>query len=64
MADTEAHLLDFKLGKKLFQFMNYEILKIVNQKFKKVWIWFLSERKKKFYRNLAYYDLPLLIGSD
>ena len=45
IADTKAQLSDFKLGKKLFQFMRYEILKIVNQKFKKVWIWLLSECK-------------------
>ena len=31
IADTEAQFSDFKLGKKLFQFMRYEILKFVNQ---------------------------------
>ena len=36
IADAKAQLSDFKLGKKPFQFMRYEILKIVNQKFKKV----------------------------
>ena len=37
IADTKAKLSDF-LGQKLFKFMRYEILKIVNQKIKKVWI--------------------------
>ena len=45
VADTKAQLSDFKLGKKLFQFLSYEILKIVNKKFKKVWIWLLNECK-------------------
>ena len=34
--DTKAQLSDFKLGQKLFQFMRYEIFKMVIQKFKKV----------------------------
>ena len=36
IADTKAQLSDFKLGKRLFQFLRYEILKICNQKFNKV----------------------------
>ena len=36
IADTKAQISDSKLGKKLFQFGSYEILKIVHQKFKKV----------------------------
>ena len=40
--------------------MRYEISKIVNQKFKKVWLWFLSE----FFDHIfAYYDSLLPIGS-
>ena len=35
IADTKAQLSNFKLDKKLFQFMRKEILNIVNQKFKK-----------------------------
>ena len=45
IADTKAQHSDFKLGKKLFKFLSYEILKIVNQKFKKVQIWLLSKYK-------------------
>ena len=36
IADTKAKLSDFELSQKLFQFMRYEILKIVKQNFKKV----------------------------
>ena len=35
IADTKAQFSDFKLGKKLLQFMRYEILKFVNQKYRK-----------------------------
>ena len=42
---TQAQLSNFKLGKKLFHFMSYEILKIVKQTFQKVGIWLLSECK-------------------
>ena len=35
-ADTKAQLSDFKLSKKLFLFMRYDILKSFNSKFKKV----------------------------
>ena len=64
IADTKAQPSDSKLGKKLFQFMKYEILKIVTQKFKKVWLWLLTKCKDFFDHIFAYYDLPLPIGSD
>ena len=34
--NTKAQLSDFKLGQKLFQFLRYDIFKIVKKKFKKV----------------------------
>ena len=48
IADAKAQLSDFELGKKLFWFMRYDILKIVNSKFKEVWILLLSECKDFF----------------
>ena len=63
IADTKAKLSDFK-NKKFFQFMRYEILKIVNKKSKKVLIWLLSECKDFIDHIFAYYDLPLPIGWD
>ena len=57
---------DFKLNKKLFYFMRYDILKIVNSKYKKVWIRLLSECKDilNIFFFVAYYDSLLPIGSD
>ena len=45
IADNTARLSDFKLSKKLLWFMKYDIFKIFNSKFKKVWIWLLSKCK-------------------
>ena len=64
VAATKAQLSDFQLGKKLFQFLSYAILKMVNKKFKKVGIWLLSECKDFCIIFFAYYDSLLPIGSD
>ena len=65
MADTKARLSDFKVSKKLFKFLRYDILKIVYSKFKKVWIWLMSECQTVFFsHSFAYYDSLLPIGTD
>ena len=60
IAHTKAQLSEFKIGKKLFQFMRYDILKIANPNSRK----FEFDCKDFLIIFFAYYDSFLPIDSD